>query len=139
MNQPMPYLWKDFSSPTLDQPTPSDYLRQMLAAVARVGRHLANAAESDFRADRALQDAVIRNLELIGEASRNVQQHYPDFVDQHPELPLIDWYVVRDTLLPGYFDGQTDLVWRLVQTDLPALQQQLEPLVAQLQSAGAAS
>ena len=47
-----------------------------------------------FLQNDLVQDAVIRNLEILGEASNHIQKHYPEFVGRHPELPLAFAYVI---------------------------------------------
>ncbi|CAG9187213.1 HepT-like ribonuclease domain-containing protein [Cupriavidus pinatubonensis] len=49
------------------------------------------------------QDAVIRNIEIIGEASHNIESHHPDFAAAHPELPLAFAYQMRNAVAHGYF------------------------------------
>jgi uncharacterized protein with HEPN domain len=66
-----------------------------------------------------MQDAVIRNLEIIGEASRNIERKHPDFTAAHPELPLSFAYEMRNALAHGYFKVDLAIVWKTVETDLP--------------------
>ena len=46
---------------------------------------------------------MIRNFEVIGEASNNIEKHYPEFVVEHPELPLASAYQMRNAVAHGYF------------------------------------
>ena len=68
-----------------------------------------------------VQDAVIRNLESVGEACRNIERNCKDFAIAHPELPLTVAYEMRNTLAPGYFKVDLQIVWKTVQKDLPSL------------------
>ena len=65
-----------------------DYLGHILQAIQRIERYVAGIDEVVFLASEIVQDAVIRNLEVIGEASRNIEGARPDFAAAHPELPL---------------------------------------------------
>lgn len=65
-----------------------DYLGHILEAIQRIERYVGSIGEADFLASEIVQDAVIRNLEVIGEASRNIERAHPDFAATHPELPL---------------------------------------------------
>lgn len=103
-----------------------EYLEHILEAITRIFRYLEDADEIKFLSDELLQDAVIRNLEVIGEASRNIQKHFPEFVDEHQELPLSAAYQMRNALAHGYFQIDYPLVWRTVQTNLPELHQQIK-------------
>ena len=65
-----------------------DYLEHMLQAIDRIQRYTAGIGEAGFHGDEMIQDAVIRNFEILGEASRNIEREHPDFASAHPELPL---------------------------------------------------
>jgi hypothetical protein len=81
-----------------------------------------------------VQDAVIRNLEILGEASNNIQKHFPAFAAQHPELPLAFAYQMRNAVAHGYwecfFDGACRFRTRpmvktaVARTSLPARRNQ---------------
>ncbi|WP_200906573.1 HepT-like ribonuclease domain-containing protein [Gulbenkiania mobilis] len=66
----------------------ADYLAHILEAIGRIHRYTEDMAELAFLENELVQDAVIRNFEIIGEASRNIERHYPDFAAAHPEVPL---------------------------------------------------
>src|SRR5260364_163104 len=76
-----------------------DYLRHILQAIHRIQKYTENITESVFLESEMVQDAVIRNFEIIGEASRNIQQTYPEFVAAHPDLPIIFAYGMRNALM----------------------------------------
>ncbi len=80
-----------------------DYLKHILEAIQRIDRYTAGLVELTFLEDELVQDAVIRNFEIIGEASHNIESHYPDFAAEHPELPLAFAYEMRNALAHGYF------------------------------------
>ncbi len=68
-----------------------DYYKKFtLVAIERIQRYCADAKELALLENEMLQDAVIRNFELVGEASKNIDRKFPDFMRQHPSLPLID-------------------------------------------------
>jgi uncharacterized protein with HEPN domain len=73
-------------------------------------------------------DAVIRNLEVIGEAAHNVMLDDPAFVAAHPEVPWQDIYAMRNRVSHGYFAINHKLVWVTIHRDLPDLEQQLAGL-----------
>lgn len=77
-----------------------------------------------------VQDAVIRNLEVIGESCRNIERHHADFAVAHPELPLAIAYEMRDALAHGYVKVDLEIVWRTLQRDLPGLQALVRSLAA---------
>lgn len=106
-----------------------DYLDHILEAIRRISRYTANMDEPAFACDEMVQDAVIRNIEIIGEASNNIQKHYPEFAASHPELPLAVAYQMRNAVAHGYAKVDLQIVWRTVQKNLPGLFQQIEALV----------
>lgn len=78
-----------------------------------------------FLEDRKTQDAVIRNLEIIGEAVKNLSA---DATSGNPEIPWRQMAGLRDKLIHGYFGVNLDLVWEVVQNDLPRLRKFLDTL-----------
>ena len=72
-----------------------------------------------------IQDAVIRNFEIIGDASKNVERVAPEFVAAHPDLPLAFAYDMRNLLAHGYYKVDVAVVWKTIERDLPFLHQQV--------------
>lgn len=99
----------------------SGYLSHIVQAIERISAYLDGVPRDVFLSDTLLQDAVVRNLEIVGEASRNIVRHYPGFVERHPELPLQSAYEMRNILAHGYFEVDLDIVWDTTKRDLPAL------------------
>ena len=79
-----------------------------------------------FLENGLVQDAVIRNFEVIGEASNNIEKRHPDFAAAHPELPLSFAYQMRNAVAHGYFKVDFEIVWQTVQRDLPGLYELVE-------------
>lgn len=102
-----------------------EYLEHILTAIRRINRYVNGLDEMRFRENEMVQDAVIRNFEIIGEALHNIDVHYPDFVKEHAELPWDHAYGMRNVLSHGYFKVDLGLVWRTVQQSLPTLEQQI--------------
>jgi uncharacterized protein with HEPN domain len=65
----------------------SDYLGHILKAIERIERYTADIDEVAFLNSELVQDAVIRNIEIIGEASSNIQRVAPEFATQHDDIP----------------------------------------------------
>ncbi|MDI3382119.1 DUF86 domain-containing protein [Xenophilus aerolatus] len=116
----------------------ADYLGHLAEAIDRILGYVAATDESGFRQNPMLQDAVIRNLEVIGEASRNTLRADPTFAERHPQLPLALAYDMRNQLSHAYFRIDLSTVWRTVHNDLPALRRQVEAVLSGLRSAGEA-
>lgn len=108
-----------------------DYLAHILDAIARIHRYIDKLDARTFLQNEMAQDAVIRNLEIIGEASHNIEQHYPEFASAHPALPLASAYQMRNAVAHGYFQVDLDIVWKTIHNDLPGLQLQVQGIVQQ--------
>jgi uncharacterized protein with HEPN domain len=115
-----------------DQQRLADYLAHILEAIDRIERYTAGMDEMTFMDNLLVQDAVIRNLEIIGEASNNIEKHYPTFARTHPELPLAFAYQMRNAIAHGYFKVDFEIVWRTIYSDLPILYQQIRKIVGEL-------
>lgn len=102
-----------------------DYLGHILEAISQIQNYCEDLDEVTFLKNRMIQDAVIRNFEIIGEASKNVERVAPEFVAAHPELPLAFAYDMRNLLAHGYYKVDVAVVWKTIERDLPFLQQQV--------------
>jgi uncharacterized protein with HEPN domain len=103
-----------------------DYLEHIRQAIERIQRYLADIDHATFLQNEEKQDAVIRNLEVIGEAAGNIRRHFPDFAARHPAFPLNAAYGTRNALAHGYFRIDLDVVWKTVERDLPLLGAQVD-------------
>lgn len=65
-----------------------DYLKHIIEAIVRIQRYIDDCDENNFLTNELIQDAVIRNLEVIGEASKNINKQFPIFVREHPNVPF---------------------------------------------------
>jgi len=63
------------------------YLEHIARAIERIGRYTKGMTEAQFCANEMAQDAVIRNIELIGKAARNIARHHSDFAQRHQDVP----------------------------------------------------
>ena len=94
------------------------YLLHIRDAIARV-REYTQEGEAAFFLDRKTQDAVIRNLEIIGEA---VKQLPPELTARHESMPWKDIAGMRDRLIHHYFGVNLKLVWGVVEVRLNELE-----------------
>jgi len=106
-------------------PRLADYLQHILTATERINEYTATLSEETFLADELVQDAVIRNIEIIGEASNRIGMRHPEFVVAHPEIPLSSAYQMRNAVAHGYFEVDLEVVWATVIADLPRLAEQV--------------
>jgi uncharacterized protein with HEPN domain len=100
-------------------------VEDMLAAIQKIGMYLEGFDFESFRADSRTVDAVLRNLEVIGEAANALPSDVCD------RAPSVDWRGVvglRNRLIHEYFDVSSSTVWFIATRELPVLERQLQVL-----------
>lgn len=103
-------------------------VEDILEAIGRIEEFVQEMDIDSFLRDRKTCDAVVRNLEIIGEAARNV----PDSVAAcHPEVPWKRAREMRNVLAHAYFGVNLRMVWQTIQEDLPPLKTQLNEVLRQ--------
>lgn len=90
----------------------------MIEAIQRIARYLGSMSYADFRKDTKTQDAVIRNVEIIGEAARGITEALRT---KNAHIPWKNMVGMRDRLIHHYFGTNLDIVWQVVMADLPLL------------------
>ena len=105
---------------TRDPQRLSDFLTHILEAIERIEEYVSDLDEMAFLENKLVQDAVIRNFEVIGEASNNIEKRFPEFVTFHPELPLASAYQMRNAVAHGYFKVDFEILWKTIQRELPS-------------------
>jgi uncharacterized protein with HEPN domain len=103
-----------------------DYLSHILRAIERISRYTADMDEAGFLSSELVQDAVIRNIEIIGEASNNILRVAPEFAAQHCDVPWQVMYTMRNRVSHGYDKVDLEIVWKTIQSDLPGLHSQIQ-------------
>lgn len=106
------------------------FLQHIIEAADRIDEYAKGLDEVGFVKNRLVQDAVIRNLEVIGEACKNVRSQAPAFAAAHPEVPWGDAIGNRNALSHGYFTIDFALVWATIGSDIPKLRQTVANLLA---------
>lgn len=109
----------------------ADYLGHILQAIERIQRYTSALDEEAFLQSELVQDAVIRNIEIVGEASNNIQQAAPDWASAHGDVPWLVMYTMRNRVAHAYHKVDLEIVWRTVRNDLPPLQTRLQALLAE--------
>jgi uncharacterized protein with HEPN domain len=95
-----------------------EYLADLVEAVQRIIDYTVELTYEEFLADRKTQDAVLRNLQVIGEAVKKLSPHVKQ---AHPHLPWKQMAGMRDKVVHDYFGINYDIVWTLAKEELPAL------------------
>lgn len=100
-------------------------LDDICEAIDRIEQYISGMSFDIFSKDRKSVDAVVRNLEIIGEASNRLPA---DFKDGHPQ---IEWHKVvglRHRIVHEYFGIDLQIVWQILQKDLPSLRQAISQI-----------
>ena len=90
----------------------------MKEAIGRISSYVANLSYDAFLRDSKTQDAVVRNLEIVGEAAKNISNN---FKKSHSLIPWKNLAGVRDRLIHHYFGVNFDIIWSIAKDDLPNL------------------
>lgn len=108
-------------------------LEDILDAIARIQRYCESISFEEFRRDTKTVDAVVRNLEVIGEAAR----HIPATLErQHPEVPWSKMRGMRHVLAHEYFGIDSAILWQTVKNDLPPLLPLIQKVLSQKEQGG---
>ncbi len=103
-----------------------DFLADCKEAILRISAYTEDLSYEQFLEDKKTQDAVARNLEIIGEAAKNVSE---ELKRKYPQVPWQDLAGVRDKLIHHYFGVNFDIVWNIVRQELPNVLSQLEGIL----------
>lgn len=104
------------------------YLDDMLEAAGRIREYTSGMTPDDLAGDRRSLDAVVRNLEVIGEAAKGVPE------EVRSKHPAVDWKKIaglRDILIHQYFGIDIDIIWDVVRNKLPVLEERVRRILAE--------
>ena len=102
------------------------YLLDMLLSARDAVEFVSGITYADFEASRLRQNAVLKSLEIIGEAASRVST---TIRETHGSIPWGDIVALRNRIVHAYFETDIDIVWKVVQEELPTLIVQLERIV----------
>ena len=102
------------------------YLLDILIAARKALRFVEGIDQNEFEDNEIIQNAVMRPLEVIGEASARISK---EFRKEHPEIPWREMVGLRNRLIHEYFRIDFSAVWDTIHKDLPELIEIIEPMV----------
>jgi uncharacterized protein with HEPN domain len=94
------------------------YLEHIIEAIVKIENFTNEISRFDFDRNVMIQDAVIRNIEIIGEATKKISK---TLTQSHQEIPWSEMAGMRDKLIHDYLDVDLDVVWKTIEVDLPLL------------------
>ncbi len=103
-----------------------DRLNHILDSVLKIERYLAGFDLEAFKNDEVKIDAVVRNIEIIGEATTCLTR---DLKSKYPEVEWRFATATRNRLIHGYFDVDPEIIWSTAQSDLPKLKAAIERII----------
>lgn len=98
------------------------YIEDILESIDKIEEYIGEIKEEDFYRNTQLQDSVLRRLEIIGEAAKNIP---PVFRNKYSIIPWKKMAGMRDVLIHEYFGVNLKRVWRVANKDLPRLKNEI--------------
>lgn len=102
-----------------------DYLNDISEAISDIATFVENMSFEDFAADKKTTNAVIRSLEVLGEATKNIPT---SIRNQHPDIPWSQMAGMRDVLIHNYMGVDLMTVWKVIKERLPGLESKIKKI-----------
>lgn len=104
---------------------PELYLQDIIQSISKIEKYTKDLSFEDFTKDWKTIDAVVRNLEIIGEAAKNIPK---EVIEKHNQIPWHLMVSMRNKVLHEYFGVDVDILWQTIREDLQKLKKQIMEL-----------
>jgi uncharacterized protein with HEPN domain len=111
---------------------PSVFFEHILECIALIEKYLKGKTRADFISSKQLQDSVIRRIEIIGEAVKNLPESVKN---EYPEIPWKEIAGMRDMLIHEYFGVDLVLTWAVAKENIPELKKNITKIKSDLKRA----
>ncbi len=101
------------------------YIEHIQSSIKRIRSYIIGLNQDSFLENHMVQDAIVRQLEIIGEATKKISQ---DFRNKHQDIPWKDMAAMRDKLIHDYIEVDFKMVWNTATIDIPNLERLMEGL-----------
>lgn len=108
---------------------PIIFIEHIIDSIKNIEYFMKKVSKESFFENKEKQSAVIRQIEIIGEAVKNLPS---EFKDNNPNIPWKDIVGMRDKLMHHYFGVDLKIVWKTVKEDIPKLKKQIQNIMKEL-------
>lgn len=102
------------------------YIYHIRDSIKKINEYCEEITERDFKQKTIIQDAVIRQIEIIGEAASKLSAN---FKNNNPSIPWKNIIGMRNKLIHDYFGVDINAVWKTIKIDIPVLDKQIEKII----------
>jgi uncharacterized protein with HEPN domain len=106
-----------------------DYIQDILDSIDEIYVFIGKMSREEFLNDRKTVKAVLRNLEIVGEAAKKIP---PPLRDKYPDIPWKKMTGLRDKLIHEYFGVDLEIIWQLIKDELPGVLPPIQEMLRRL-------
>ena len=101
------------------------FIEDIMESIGLIETYIGGNSKEKLDNDQKLKDSIVRRLEIIGEAVKNIPDN---FREKYPKVPWKKIAGLRDIIIHTYFDIDSDIVWDIIKKDLPDLKQNIQKI-----------
>lgn len=107
------------------------FIKHILESINAIENFSENITKEELISNRLRQSAIVREIEIIGEAVKNISK---TLKNKHREIEWKDIVATRDKIIHHYFGVDLNIIWNIIKKDIPALKKQIEKIKKKLES-----